>query len=339
MAGDSTNSQTEMVLLARGAQVAAIFGAAASLGLADRIDDEPRPVEALAAECGALPDMLVRLCRAMASFGVFSVDADGRIGHTTKSRFLRTDSVPTLHYAIRYWSLPNVWDATGNLVHTLRTGQSAFEARHGMPFFDYLREHPEENAVFDSFMQNSPDDRHAAVAEAYDLSDAHVLVDVGGGNGAMLAALLQANPNLRGILFDREEVVANAWTMLGSLGMRSEVEVGDFFEGVPPGGDVYTLSQILHDWNDEACHVILANIRAAIEPGGRVLVIDRDLDSAEGRANALNFLADLHMMTLFPGARERSAAELGRLFNDTGFGEPRVVRTRSAFTVVETRAV
>jgi SAM-dependent methyltransferase len=333
------DSHLEMVLFARGGQIAAMLGAAASLGIADHIDDKPRPVAELAVECGALPDRLARLCRAMAAFGIFSVDADDRVSHTPHSRHLRSDANPTIHHALRYWTMPSAWEATGNLTHAVRTGESAFEARLGMPFFDYLRAHPEEGAVFDSFMQNSPDDRHAAVAEAYDLSDAKLVVDIGGGNGALLAALLRANANLRGILFDQEEVAANAWTMLGNLGMRSEVEVGSFFEAVPAGGDVYTMSQIMHDWNDEGCLRILANIREAIEPGGRLLVIERDLDSSRGRANPLNFLSDLHIMTLFSGARERTPAEFARLFRQSGFGEPRIVPTRTPFAIVETRAV
>lgn len=197
--------------------------------------------------------------------------------------------------------------------------------------------HPEEAKLFDSFMQHSPDDRQRAVVEAYDFSDARLVVDVGGGNGALLAAILAANPEVHGILFDQEAVVSGASAALEEYARRRIIQPGNFFESIPAGGDLYTLSQILHDWSDERCLEILSNCRTAMDRGARLLVIERVLDEMPGLTNSMNFLSDMHMMVLFPGANERTPMEFSRLFQETGFEPPRLIPTRSPFCIIETR--
>ncbi len=246
---------------------------AASLEVADRIGGEPMPFDKLARQCGAHPTALLQLCRALAAFGVFSVDGDGNVGHTEKSRWLKSSAIPTLHHAARYWGMPSTWSAWGHLEYAIRTGKAPFEDVFGMPNFDYLGAHPQEAGLFDAFMQNSPDDRHAAVAQAYDFSGARVVVDVGGGNGALLRAILGAHPDVRGVLFDQESVVSGA--LLDGFVQRCAIDPGNFFERVSLGGDIYTLSQILHDWSDERCLQILRNCHAAMNDSGRILVIER----------------------------------------------------------------
>ena len=327
----------EMALIVRSFQISKMLQIAATLELADRIKDEAKPAGELARECGADPAMLLRLCRALAAFDIFAVDADGIVSQTARSAFLRRDAKPTLHHAARYWMMPSTWAVWGNLEHAVRNGKVAFETTFGMPFFEYLKAHPEEADLFDSFMQHSPDDRHAAVVEAYDFSDARVVADVGGGTGALLAAILAASPGARGLLFDQEAVVSSAAVVLGSHASRCTVQAGNFFHNVPAGADIYTLSQILHDWSDERCLRILANCRVAMDRGARLLVIERVLDDRPGQTIPMNYLADMHMMALFPEAKERTPAEFGRLFRETGFGEPRLIPTRSPYCVIETR--
>jgi O-methyltransferase domain len=327
----------EMALFVRSFQISKMLQIAATLELADRIKDEAKPAGELARECGADPAMLLRLCRALAAFGIFAVDAGGIVSQTARSAFLCRDAKPTLHHAVRYWMMPSTWAVWGNLEHAVRNGKVAFETTFGMPVFEYLKAHPEEAELFDNFMQHSPDDRHAAVVEAYDFSDVRVVADVGGGNGALLAAILAASPGARGLLFDQDAVVAGASAVLGSYASRCTVQPGDFFQSVPAGGDVYTLSQILHDWSDERCLQILANCRAAMGRGARLLVIERVLDDRPGQTIPMNFLADMHMMAMFPEAKERTPAEFGRLFRETGFGEPRLIPTRSPYCIIETR--
>jgi hypothetical protein len=325
----------EMTILARSFEIAKMVEIAATLGIADRLDNGPRPFAELAHGCGADPAMLLRMCRALAAFGVFAVDADGNIGQTTRSALLRQDSRPTVSYAARFLGTPGIWAAWSGMETTIRTGRPAFEAVHGMPFFEYLRTHPDEARLFDGFMQHSPEDRQAAVVEAYDFSTARLVVDVGGGNGALLAAILKANPGARGILFDREAVVASAPEVFEAHVNRCEIRSGDFLQSVPAGGDIYILSQVLHDWSDADGARILGNCRAAIDPSGKLLIVERVLSDVPDRSRAADYLLDMMMMSLFGHARERTLPEFTDLLARTRFARPNAIATRSAFFVLE----
>jgi hypothetical protein len=222
------------------------------------------------------------------------------------------------------------------LEHTIRTGEPAFEAVFGMANFEYLKQHFEEAELFNRFMQHSPDDRHNAVAEGYDFAGIRTIIDVGGGNGALLAELLRKFPELNGVLFDQENAFQDAPIVLGPVARRCQIVAGDFFTGVPAGGDAYFLSQILHDWDDEHCLRILGNCRDAMRAESRLLVIERVLESG---GNRMNYLSDMDMMVLFPGAHERTLKEYGELFAAAGFGAPTLTRTRSPFCIIEARRI
>lgn len=330
-----------LALLVRAFQISKMLQVAAALGLSDRVDDGPKSITALAIECGANASMLLRLCRALAAFGIFSVDSAGNVSQSARSAWLRTQAEPTLHYAALYWTTPGSWSAWGSLEHAIRNGECPFEEVFGRPMFSYLKEHAEEAEIFQQFMEHSPDDRHAAVVEAYDFSGVRVVVDVGGGNGALLQAILTANSQADGLLYDQDAVVAAAPALLAKAGLgdRCRVQAGDFLQFVPSEGDCYTLSQILHNWNDERCLTILRNCRAAMEPNAWLLIIDRVLEDEPGQTNPMNFLADMHMMVLFPDAKERSLGEHANLLREAGFSEPRAIPTRSPFSVIEAIAV
>ena len=324
--------------MVRSFQLSKMLQVAAALQLADRVAEGPCPVTRLASECDADAGMLLRLCRALAAFGVFSVDDEEQVSQTARSAWLRQGATPTLHHAAMFWTSPYQWKAWAELEHTVRTGECAAEVVFGMPGFEYLKRNPGEAKLFDLMMQHSPDDRHAAVVAAYDFS-ASLVVDVGGGNGALLAAILGNYSDARGVLFDQEAVVAGAGGVLGAtLVDRCRIEVGDFFESVTRGGDIYTLSQILHDWDDDRCATILANCRAAMGPNKRLLVIDRLLEQEPGRTNPMNFLADITMMVHLHG-RERTPAEFTDLLTSAGFSQPRIVRTTSPFSILEAASV
>jgi hypothetical protein len=327
----------EMALLIRGFQLSRMIQVAVTQGLADELTDGPQFAEPLALKVGADPQMLFRLCRALAAFGVFEVGADGRIGQSVHSDTLRKTAVPTLYHAARYWDAPHLTGGWANLEHAVRTGGSAFEGVYHMPKFEYLKLHPDEAELFDLFMQHGPDDRQAAVAAAYDFTGARLVADVGGGNGALLAAVLGRYPGVRGLLFDQEAVVAGATRTLGELMERVDVQAGSFFECVPPGGDVYLLSQILHDWDDEQCLKILTTTRTAMGPQKRLLVIERVLGEA-GPPDPMTYLSDINMMVNLHG-RERTREEFTILFEKSGFGKPRLYRTTSPFWVLETWSV
>lgn len=329
---ENGDSLADMAFLARAFQVSKMIQVASALELADRVADGAKPITALALEAGAEPTMLLRLCRALAAFGIFAVDDDGNLAQTARSMHLRQTAAPTLHYAARYYASPHITASWAQLEHAVRTGESAFQSVYEMPKFDYLKMHPDEAEVFDAFMRHSPEDRHAAVVDAFDFSEAGLVVDIGGGNGALLAAILTANPHTTGQLFDQAHVVAGAGNTLELFDGRLRVATGSFFQVVPAGGDVYTMSQILHDWNDDQALSILSNVHAAMRPGARLLVIERLL---EGHSNPMVYLADINMMVSLQG-RERTFEEFTALMTQTGFSAPRVIRTRSSFCIIET---
>ncbi len=332
---ENGDSFADMAFLVRAFQVSAMIQVAVTLELADRVAEDTKPITALALEAGAEPTMLLRLCQALAAFGIFSVNVDGNLSHTPRSMYLRQTAAPTLHHAARYYASPHVRASWMQLEHAVRTGESAFESVFHMSKFEYLKLHPAEAAVFDEFMRHSPEDRHAAVVDAYDFSDAALVVDIGGGNGALLAAILTANPHVKGLLFDQAHVVTGAADALEAFAERLQTATGSFFETVPLGGDLYTMSQILHDWNDADCLKILGTLRAALRPGTRLLVIERLLEVEASRSNPMTYLSDINMMVNLQG-RERTFQEFTGLLTQTGFSELRVIRTRSSFCILET---
>jgi hypothetical protein len=334
---NSADELAEMALLTRAFQLSKMLQVAATFEVADRVADAPQPIAKLAADCGADQEMLLRLIRALAAFKIFHVAIDGTVSQTSRSSHLRKGAKPTLHHAARFWTMHSNWQSWASLEQAVRNGTSAFDVAFGMENFAYLAQHPDEAARFDLFMQHSPDNRHAAVVNAYDFSRASLIVDVAGGNGALLAAILAANKDTKGVLFDQAAVVAGAPPLFEARGLlgRCRIEAGSFFDRIPAGGDVYTLSQILHDWDDVRCGAILANIKAAMGCDGTLLVIERVLD--EELSTPVNFLSDMDMLVLFGRAKERSSAEFTRLLAPAGFGAPRIIKTSSPFCILESR--
>jgi SAM-dependent methyltransferase len=195
-----------------------------------------------------------------------------------------------------------------------------------MPSWQYFVQDPQEGALFDAFMAERARQRAAAVLGLYDFSTATQVVDVGGGRGSLIAAILAANPSLRGVLFDRPQVVEAAPPVLRAAGVteRCEVVGGTFFESVPPGGDLYILSVVLHDWPDDRAREILSNCRRVLEPGGRLLIIDRVIPP--GNEPWAGKFMDLRMMLEHVGGRERTEAEWRELLASAGFRPGRITR-------------
>ena len=308
----------EMGSLLRGFQVARMIQVAAELGLADRVAEGP------AADGGARrrrrggPGDAPPPLPGARGVRIFAVEEEGRArGRPPARPGSRHGRAPpcTTPRATGECRAPGRSGAASR--HTVRTGVPAQEARFGMAFFPLLASRPEEAERFDAFMRNSPDDRHRAVAAAWDFAGARLVVDVGGGNGGLLAAILAAFPRCGASSSIARNVVAGAPAALGDSLDRCDIVAGDFFEAVPSGGDVYLLAQVLHDWSDARCATILAACRAGdapgrAAPGGRA--------PARPGADPMNHLADMHMMLLFPGARERTAEEYRGLLEAAGFG-------------------
>jgi SAM-dependent methyltransferase len=306
----------------------------ADLGIADRIaSDGHAAVDALAAECGVQPQPLIRVLRALAAFDVFSVAADGSIAHTPRSQLLRTDTPNSMHYSARFWTAPGSWAAWG-MLDVAMTGGVPHLAAWNTSRFDYLRAHPDEARGFDAMMANFPDNRHAAVAAAYDFSRARLIGDIGGGNGAMLRHILSRFATPRGLLFDRDHVVDSiqAGELLDG---RIEVARGSFFDRIPHGADVYIMSRVLHDWPDEDCAHILRVCRAAMGPDARLLICELILEPDPARGRPADYLVDTQMMAMFGSARERTADEFASLLNESGLALRRIIPTESPVWILE----
>ncbi|MDE2094253.1 MAG: hypothetical protein KGI87_10410 [Burkholderiales bacterium] len=321
-------------LLIRGFQVSRMLRLVADLGLADRIaKDGTCHVQDLADACAVLATPLLRVLRALAAFGVFRVGADGSVCHSPRSVLLRTDAPNSLHHGARFWTAPGSWKAWGALDVAL-TGDVPHQAAWNTGRFQYLREHPDEARNFDAFMANFPDQRHQAVATGYDFSGPTLITDVGGGNGEALRHILARFPGPRGLVFDRDEVVA-AIPPEARSGGRIDVQGGSFFDHVPPGADIYLLIRVLHDWSDDDCVRILRNCRAALAAGARLLIVEQLLEPDPTLGRATDYLVDMQMMAMFGTARERTANEFKALLQASGLELARVISTRSPVAILE----
>jgi hypothetical protein len=259
---------------------------------------------------------LFRVLRALASFGVFTLDADRRFGLTPMGECLRVDAPGSLA-AFATFQGQEPYRAFGELLHTVKTGETAFDHIYGMGHFDYLAQHPDASATFHRTMAGTLGGSDDPL-EGCDLRDRHVVVDIGGGRGVLLAAVLRKYPALKGILFDLPEAVTDASAFLESCGVknRCEVRTGSAFDSIPSGGDVYVMSRILHDWPDEKAWQLLQNCRKAIPEGGLLLLREGVL--GEGIPPPARAQLDLIMMAV-AGGRERTGAEWRELLARAGF--------------------
>jgi O-methyltransferase domain len=296
------SEQTQLWDLMRGALGTRAMGIVADLRVADRLTDGPRPVAELARETGADPDTLHRLLRALASDGVFAEEAPGVFGNTPASELLvgpGWSDFATLFGGVWY-------RATAGLDHR---GEAAFPRDFGTDFWSWLAEHPDQRAAFDRAMGQDKRSFERLASHAWHGDE--TVVDVGGGNGTLLEQLLEVQPGLTGIVFDLPETVRDE----AALGERITFVEGSFFERVPEG-DVYILSTILHDWDDERATAILQTIRKAAPPDARLLVIETILPEGN-EPNGAKWL-DLLMLVLFAG-RERDDAQWRTLLASGGF--------------------
>jgi hypothetical protein len=307
---------------------------AADLGIADKIPpDGALSLNDLAGACSVLPGRLIRVMRALAAFQIFRVSPDGNVAHTPRSVLLRTDMPNSMHYAARFWTGPGSWKAWG-VLDVAMTGGTPHQAAWSTDRFTYLREHPDEAQAFDAMMANFPDNRHAAIAEAYDFSSFNLIADIGGGNGATLRQILTHCPAARGLLFDREDVIA-AVTPKYLMGGRIVAQGGSFFTDVPSGADAYLLVRVLHNWNDDDCLRILSRCRSAAGPHATLLLGEEVLEVEPTRGEATSYLIDVQMMAMFGHARARTEAEFTDLLERSGFVFERIIPTGSPVSIVE----
>jgi SAM-dependent methyltransferase len=311
---------------------------AAKLGIADRLTDGPHSSAELAHATGTHPPSLHRLLRLLASAGVFAELDDGRFALTPIGSYLQTETPGSLRAVALQFAGP--WHSRGwsDLLYSIQTGEIAFDHLFGMGIFPYLTQHPEDAAIFDAAMTAFSTQTAAAVVTAYDFSPFRTIVDVGGGHGALLRAILQATPAARGILFGLPHVVEGAKKQIEAAGLaeRCAVVGGDFFASVPSGGDAYIFSVVIHDWNDEQSGTILKNCHRAMSPQGKLLLVELVLPARLDQSPMSQIIAgnDVNML-VHTGGRSRTEAEFRALFAAAGFELTRIIPTQGWASVVE----
>ena len=321
-----------MIEMSRAYVLSRAIHVAAELGLANHVGETAVPADELARMTGSSAPHLERLLRFLAGHQIFSEATPGAFVATPLSALLRDGTANTLRPALRMVNAA-WWAAVGDLGHAVRTGGTAFALRHEQAFFPYLKQNPEDQLRFDAGMANNSRNSDEAIARAYDFSRAALLIDVGGGLGGLVRAILERHPGVQGRVFDQAQVVDRVSAAAdGALAGRFSCVAGDFFEGVPAGADLYLLKGVLHDFDDERCIAILNNCRRAMSSGSRLLIIER-LISADNQSHQAKTI-DLLMMALL-GGRERSAPEWVSLLRAADFEFARQLSTTSEFTISE----
>jgi hypothetical protein len=324
----------DLVRLLDGFRVTQTICAAVELGVPDLLADGARTSDELAQASGADPSALYRLLRALASLGVLHEADERRFSLTPLGEPLRSDVPGSLHGWVNLIGRDHVWRSWGNLASAVRSGENAFRALHGTSVWEWRAERPEESAIFDEAMRSLTAGSNAALLAAYDFGHFGTVVDVAGGTGALVAAILESHPGTRGVLFDQEHVVSQAESVLRQAGVldRCQLVAGSFFSAVPAGGDAYVLKSIIHDWEDEDSIAILRNCREAMGSDAVLLIIERDLGLPN--ENAVAKLSDLNMFVM-PGGRERTIDEYAALLDRAELSLTGTHPTASGHLVVE----
>lgn len=320
--------------LVNGYQVSQAISVAATLGIADLLADGPRGSDELATATSTHAPTLYRLLRALASVDVFREVGDRRFALTPLGDCLRSDAPEPVGGWAAFIGQPYYWQTWAHLLHSVQTGENAFRHVHGMDPWSFRERNPELSAGFDRAMTALSRQAATSVLAAYDFGRFGNVVDVGGGQGAFLAAILARHPTMRGVLFDQPHVVAGAKPVLEAAGVldRCQIVGGSFFETVPTGGDAYILKAILHDWDDDRCVQILRRCRRGMTPGAALLVVEQEI----GRPNegTVAKFSDLNMLVA-PGGQERTAEEFGALFAAADLRFVEATPSASGVSVIE----
>ena len=309
---------------------------AAKLGIADLLKQGAKTSEQLANDTDVDAQSLYRVLRALSSIGIFAEGENRLFELTPLATYLQSDSPSSMRaIAIMFGSEDWRWQTWGNILYSVKTGKSAFEHTKGIPIFNYFSQNPEAAEIFNASMTSFSTIHNAAIAASYDFSSIKTLVDVGGGHGGFLSAILKANPMMKGILYDLPPVIEGARQHLEVAGLQERcLEIqGNFFESVPSGGDAYMLKNIIHDWNDESAIAILKNCHRAMPDNGKLLLVETVIPS--GNEPSVGKFVDIEMLLMTSGGRERTEAEFQNLFRAAGFKLTSITPTQSPLSVIE----
>jgi O-methyltransferase len=311
-----------------------VLGALVRSGVPDKLRDGPLSAEQLAERTGLNADAVFRTLRCAVTQGYFRLRSDGRFEHNSRSRALCGGGLSRSREFLLYFSSGSNLAAWADYEHVLKTGRSPFDHVHGMNVWEWFEKHSDEREMFAHSMMGISVADAPIIARVYPFRELSSVCDVGGGRGTLLSELMIRHPHLRGVLYESEGVLDSARPLLAARGVLSRVLLspGNFFEHVPSGFDAYLLKNILHDWDDERCAVILRNVRAAAGQGGRVLIAESLVERYS--QDPLGVPADLQMMVACSEGRERSRAEFESLLQKSGFALGRVF-TYPTISVIE----
>lgn len=308
----------------------------ARLGVPDLVEERPRTAAELAAKTGTDPEAMVRAMRGAVAMGLFERDGEGRFTNNRLSATLRSTETYDVRAFARYFGSRSNVLAWADFPEALRTGKNSFERVHGKSIWEWFDAHPEERETFAKSMMTMTLADAPGIAATYPFEEIRTLCDVGGGRGTLLSEILVRHPHLRGVLCDGAGVLESARELLAARGVADRVELvaGSFFDegAVPRGADAYVLKHILHDWDEERCVAILRNCRAAMDRGGKLLVIEA---LVEETSDDYGVLADLHMMIVCCDGRERGRAEYAKLLAAAGFRVERVLEAPTPVAIIE----
>lgn len=305
---------------------------ATNLGIADLIDERPRPASELADATGVHPRALYRVLRALAGVGLFTEDEAGNFHLTPIGHTMCRNAPDSMRAMILSELEGEHFDAWTNLAQSVKTGEIAFDHKYSQNVWEYYADNPARAAIFNESMTNASEATNAAVIAAYDFSSIRKLVDIAGGHGSLLAGILSANPHLHGVLFDQPHVVNGSGAKLAHLADRCEVIGGNMFQEVPSGGDAYLMKWIIHDWDDDRSLTILKNCHRAMPENGKLLLVEMIVPPG----NEMHFakLLDINMLVMTGGC-ERTETEYADLFAQAGFKLTRIVPTAGPTSIIE----
>jgi hypothetical protein len=320
--------------VAFGAMLSQALYVVAKLGVADLLAAEPQTASQLAAATKTHERSLYRVLRSLASIGIFEETESRVFVNTPYSEPLRSDAPNSLRNGAIFMGEEWHWRVWGDMLYSVETGKPAWGHIYGMEVFDYFAENPRQAEIFNNAMTDMSAGIAPAVVEAYDFSGINTLMDIAGGHGYLLAQILKANPEMKGVLFDMPSVIAGAGAFFEKEGVaaRAEKVSGDFFTSVPNNADAYIMKHIIHDWDDERATKILQNIRQAMTENGKVLIVE--VVVPEGNEPHQGKVLDLEML-VSPGGLERTADEYRELLEASGLRLTRIIQTKSPFSIIE----
>jgi len=324
----------QMLQLISGFWVSRCLYIAAKLGIPDLLKDGPKSADELANASGTHAPSLFRVLRALAAIDVLTQTGDRRFGNTPLSETLRTDMPGSLRALTMTDLGEEHYPAWGELLHSIRTGEIAFDKAFGEPVWEFFAKHEENAKIFNDAMSGMTAQAEQALHAAYNFEGIDTIVDVGGGHGGLITSILKRNPNMRGILFDSPQVIEGAKLKIAESGVadRCAVVGGDFFQSVPEGADAIIMKWIIHDWNDEQSIAIMKTCHRALRENGKLILVEAVVPPGD-EMHFAKFI-DLNMLVM-TGGRERTEEEFRQLYEAAGFRLMRIVPTESPFSVIE----